>query len=439
MNLETLRQYLRHTSWPVIMAMVLLMAVGIVAIEVYEEAQDSAGMARKQGVFVIVGLVGFILATLVPYQKLGGYAYLLFAITLLFLLVIFFLPATRGAHRWIDLRIFKVQPSEVAKLTFIILLAWYLRYGDHYRTLSGLVPPFVLAFVPMGLILIEPDLGTSLLFLPTLYFMLFMAGARLRHLLGIMAVATVLVLLPVPRAITAEMRAAEAVDRESLCYVTVGSGPRRYVVAPALVAMMEAHQLRRVDGWLRQTDPEVAGDKGYQLRQSKTILANGSWAGGGGWNEANQFFRTLPDGHTDFIFAVIGGQWGLLGCLVVLLLYAAIILCGIEIAVITYDPFGRLLAVGVLGLLLSQLVINVSMTVGLMPITGMTLPLVSYGGSSLVVNCVALGILVNVGQRRPVLLSPKPFEHGDREGPDALFGPMSTGEPETKPRGWRGR
>ncbi len=123
----------------------------------------------------------------------------------------------------------------------------------------------------------------------------------------------------------------------------------------------------------------------------------------------------------------------------VLLFYAIIVVWGVETAIITADPFGRLLAIGVLVLLVGQVFINVGMAMGLMPITGMTLPLVSYGGSSLVVNCVALGILVNVGQRRPVLLSPKPFEHGDREGPDALFGPMSTGEPETKPRGWRGR
>lgn len=122
----------------------------------------------------------------------------------------------------------------------------------------------------------------------------------------------------------------------------------------------------------------------------------------------------LPFEHTDFIFSVIGGRWGFLGCLVVLGMYAVILVFGIEIATITYDPFGRLLAVGVLGLLLSQIFINVGMAMGLMPITGMTLPLVSYGGTSIVVNCAALGLLVNVGQRRPILLAPHPFEYGER-------------------------
>jgi len=107
-------------------------------------------------------------------------------------------------------------------------------------------------------------------------------------------------------------------------------------------------------------------------------------------------------------------------------MYGVIFLFGVEIAVITYDPFGRLLAVGVMALLFSQIVINVGMTMGLVPITGMTLPLVSYGGSSLVVNCAALGLLVNVGQRRPILLSQRPFEYGEkREKPPAPFGPLA--------------
>ncbi len=110
---------------------------------------------------------------------------------------------------------------------------------------------------------------------------------------------------------------------------------------------------------------------------------------------------------------MVGGQWGLLGCVGVFLLYGVIFLFGFEIALITYDPFARLLVVGVLALLFSQIVINVGMTMGLTPVTGMTLPLISYGGTSLVVNCAALGLLVNVGQHRPILLGKRPFEHED--------------------------
>jgi cell division protein FtsW (lipid II flippase) len=124
----------------------------------------------------------------------------------------------------------------------------------------------------------------------------------------------------------------------------------------------------------------------------------------------------LPDDHTDFIFSVVGGQWGFFGCASVLVLYGIIFLFGADVAVSTPDPFGRLLAVGVLALLAAQIFINIGMAMGLMPITGMTLPLVSYGGSSLLVNCVALGLLVNVGRHRPMTLAPRPFEFdGDGE------------------------
>ncbi|MCE5279476.1 MAG: FtsW/RodA/SpoVE family cell cycle protein [Planctomycetaceae bacterium] len=436
-----IRRYLRLNIWPIIVAMVALMAIGIVAISV----SDRTELAGKQAAFMVVGLVAFFVITLVPYPRFGKAAYALFGVTLPLLLMMlvprllktdalnWLIPSINGARRWINFGPIMFQPSELAKLSFILMLAWYLRYGDHYRTLSGLIPPFILALVPMFLILKEPDLGTSLLLLPTLYFMLFMAGARLRHLLGIIAVATVLMLLPRPVDVSG-LPAAEASDRQALSYANMKFQGRPYAVMPVMLSVMEPHQLRRIEGWLGQGDPDKAGDEGYQLRQSKMILSVGALFGGGGWNEINQFYRTLPERESDFIFAVIGGQWGIAGCLTVLLMYAVIFICGVEIAVGTHDPFGRLLAVGVAALMFSQVVVNIAVVIGLMPVTGMTLPLVSYGGTSLVINCSALGLLVNVAQRRPISLAPRPFEHGAKEGPEAPYGPMSTGEPERRSR-----
>jgi cell division protein FtsW (lipid II flippase) len=418
-----LRHYLRYTSWPILMAMVALMGVGIAAIHVSQSAAGSStAHVTKQTIYAGVGLAVFVAMTVVPFQRIGRAAYPLFGATLVVLAVLAaarithhdssLIPNRRGAYRWIDLGPVDLQPSELAKLTFIVLLAWYLRQGDRYRKLRGLLVPFALTLVPMGLVLIEPDLGTSLLFLPTLYFMLFMAGAKWRHLLGIVAIGTALVFLPVPQRVEEGWSRQERRDRRSLAYASFKLGEAEHLLAAAPLTMMEGHQFDRIDGWLRQGDPRVARDKGFQLHWSKMVLGGGKLTGRRDWPEADVYFRLLPDDHTDFIFSIIGGQWGLVGCLGVLGLYGVIFLFGIEIAVITHDPFGRLLAVGVLGLLLSQLVVNVGMTMGLMPITGMTLPLISYGGSSLVVNCAALGLLVNVGQRRPILLSRRPFEHG---------------------------
>lgn len=420
-----------RTTWPrltgvgITLAMLGLMVVGIAAIDASQRAEGTSGLAGKQLVFAVAALVAFAVCAIIPYQRFGRLAYPMFALSLLLLVAVFFTREVRGSHRWIDLGVIKVQPSELAKLSLIVLLAWYLRLGDHYRKLLGLLPPFVLTLVPMVLILREPDLGTALLFLPTLYVMLFLAGARLRHLLGIVLFGTVLVLAPVPQTVSPDMDGGELRDRRSLAYWSQTVGGREVLVSAAPLTKMEQHQLRRIVGWLRQSDPRIIQGHGYHLHHSKVVLGSGRVTGRGDWAEGETYFRMLPDDHTDFIFSVIGGQWGFLGCLGVLGLYAVILVFGVEIAATTYDPFGRLLAAGVLGLLVSQIVINVGMTMGLMPITGMTLPLVSYGGTSLVVNAAAMGLLVNVGQRRPILLSRRSFEH-DEDTSHVPYGPLET-------------
>jgi len=425
--LDLLRHYLRYTSWPIIVAMVGLIVMGVMSIDLSERAEQAPqGLAVRQTVWAGVAVAAFMLATFVPYQKFGRLAYLLFLLTLGLLVLVFFLKPIRGSHRWISLGGFQLQPSELGKISFIIVLAWYLRFGDHYRRLRGLILPATITFVPMVLILKEPDLGTALLFLPTLYFMLFMAGARLKHLLSIVGIATAVLFVPVPRAVNQNWTRQEIEDRKAISYFSYAVGGREYVVSAAPLAIMENHQVKRIDGWLRQDEPSIIRGKGYQLHQSKMVLGAGRWTGRSDWDDTDAYFRVLPDDHTDFIFAVVGGQWGLAGCALVLLLYGVVFLFGAEIAAITYDPFGRLLAVGVLALLFTQIVVNVGMALGLMPITGMTLPLVSYGGSSLVINCFAIGLLVNVGQRRPVVLGRRPFEYDQRkEKPPAPYGPLS--------------
>jgi len=444
-----LRLYIRHMSWPIVAAMLGLFAVGVAAISFSQQVTGLAGeSARAQLVYGAVAIIVFVMALTVPYRRLGQLAYPLFAITLILLVAVLFTAPVRSTTRWFNLGLFRIQPSEIAKLTYVLMLAWYLRYGDHYRRLRGLIVPFTLAFVPMGLILIQPDLGTSLLFLPTLYFMLFMAGAQLRHLLMILALGAAVIFVPVPREVDGRDFSA---NRDSFSVTDVGplrfygidsslpSNKRPevplayfrcqwregkiYDIQPFSIRAMRPHQSLRISGWLRQGDDRVVVREGFQLRWSLITLASGRWWGAG--SDGSQgvshddilpiALNQLPHDRTDFVFSLVGGKWGLAGCVAVLLMYVVIFVFGIEIATVTYDPFGRLLAIGVLGLMLSQILINVGMTMGLMPITGMTLPLVSYGGSSLVVNCAALGLLVNVGARRMILLSPHPFEHGRKK------------------------
>ena len=155
----------------------------------------------------------------------------------------------------------------------------------------------------------------------------------------------------------------------------------------------------------------------WNAQQSLLAVGSGGLWGKGFMKGTQHVLGFLPRNvaSSDFIFSVVGGRWGVLGGLGMLLLYTTIFLFGLEIATKTYDPFGRLLAVGVVGMMFSQLMINISMTIGLLPVTGMTLPLISYGGSSLLVNCAALGLLINISRRRPILIGPHPFEHERRE------------------------
>ena len=443
---ETLKRYLRYTSWPILLAMLGLIFLGIQAIRVSEHADGLEGYSSRQAIYAVVGLVAFFGMTLIPYHKFGQGAYLLYGLTIVLLVAVLRLPAVRQTHRWIDLGFFPVQVSEIAKISFILMLAWYLRNRENYRHVPGLIVPFILTLLPMGLVLIEPDLGTSLLFLPTLYFMLFMAGAKIRHLLIILGLGLTVVLVPWPRSVDP---AAFAKDKDhfvtsklgpvtlysvdpkvdasqrpdmpvAYCRYQWGSGAIRDL-QPLSLRVLHDHQRVRIEAWLRPDDPYMLKHGGFQVHQSKMILGAGSWTGRSGWNDGQAFFSLLPEDHTDFILAVVGGQWGLVGCVGMLLLYAVIFVMGVEIAVITDDAFGRLLAVGVLALLFTQLVVNAGMAMGLMPVTGMTLPFISYGGSSLIINCAALGMLVNVGQHRPIRMGPKPFEYNEpRERPSLM-------------------
>ncbi|MFW6065693.1 MAG: FtsW/RodA/SpoVE family cell cycle protein, partial [Planctomycetota bacterium] len=159
---EGLKRYFRYTSWPILLATVALMGISLAALRTAELADPGlAGITARQSAYAVAGIVIMIAVTIVPYRKLGRVAYAFFALTLVLLVVVLLLPPVSGARRWIDLKFLRVQPSELAKLALIVMLAWYLRQGDHYRRLRGLVVPFVLTFIPMGLIIVEPDLGTT--------------------------------------------------------------------------------------------------------------------------------------------------------------------------------------------------------------------------------------------------------------------------------------
>lgn len=395
-------------TWPgiaIFAASMCLCAVGLLCIIAVEGSAGAA--AQKQVVFVIVSLAAGVAVLTAGYQRLGRFAYALFGIGL-FLLVLMVLARVRGGlpmigpingtYRWISLPGFSVQPSEIMKVVFIIGLAWYLRHKEDVRRFKTLIGPFVLTVVPVMLVLLQPDLGTALLLMPVLFVMLFAAGARLRHfaVIGLLAVLCLPIFWAKMRPYQKERIAGLLLQYDSIKLQITDSPDRWKWLCPK-----GKSSVRR---WEREA--------GYQLTGSLGALGNGGWAGQGWRNGAYvRHAVLLPARENDFVFAIIGEQWGFVGCLGLLACYVVIVVAGLEIAARTDDPFGRLLAVGVVALLGTQTLINIGMTIGLTPITGMNLPFVSSGGSSLIANFALIALLINVSQDRPFLLARKPFEN----------------------------
>ncbi len=385
-------------GWSIILPVLILCLVGLSCIYATEAGLDpsAAGIPRgtvKQIVAIVMGVIAMMLICTTNYLHFGRLAYPLYwaMMCLLALLVVArfvplapLIPEIRGSCRWIVIAGLQFQPSEFTKVAFVLALARYLRYRKNFRTFRGLIEPFLLTLLPMFLILLEPDLGTVILLLPVLFAMLFVAGAKKKHL-------ALIVLLG------------------------LASGPMFYFF------VMEDYQKTRIQVLLRQSDddPRWLMNQGYQLEHSKTALGSGGIVG----ETFREGFlagpyvrhRFLPDRHNDFIFSIVGHQWGLAGCLLVIACYGCIVLVGVEIATQTADPFGRLLAVGMSVMIATQAAVNIAMTMGLMPITGLTLPFVSFGTNSLLAGFLATGVMINVYQRRPVILAKKPFEFGDED------------------------
>jgi rod shape determining protein RodA len=398
-----------------LIAMAGLIVIGVTAIYASGNPQSPAEPGvfaaswKKQAVFALIGLVAFALVNLTDYRRLGPVSYWIYGGVLLGLAVLLlgkvvnlrpFVPLINGACRWFRFgtteRYVQVQPSEFCKIAYILALAWYLRFRRNYQKFSGLIGPFALTLLAMVLILFEPDLGTVLLMMPILFSMLFVAGAKVKHLLLI-----VLMAVAVSPLLWHKM---DLYQRQRIsCVLLQNAGVRNKLKeSPHLAKLLTGRQHFDETQWLH--------GRGWQLQNSKSAIASGGLAGYGFGKGPYLKYDYLPARHNDFIFAIIAHQWGFWGALTVLALYVVIIGCGVEIAYLNTDAFARLISVGIISMFCVQVLVNVSMTLGLMPITGLTLPLVSYGGSSLVVSMIALGLLNNVGRHRPFSVAAKAFE-----------------------------
>ncbi len=380
------RQLAIATNWPVLVAATVLSTVGIISIWA-----DSAPDGPKQLLFFFIALGCMAAVQAVNYMNLGRWAWALYGLSLLLIIYTLvgayvslpFIHQINGAHCWISFPGFSFEPSELMKVSFVMLMARYLRFRSNYRSLPGLLPPFALALAPMLLILKQPDLGVAALFIPTLLVMLFVAGAKIRHLAAIVAMGIAVV-----------------------PFIWL-SGQEGVPIFSHLPSLVHSYQRGRVKD-LFHSDPKTLRAGGFQQERALEAAGSGGLTGKG--LGVIPIGKSVPEVHNDMIFAIIGEQFGLVGSIAVIAAYIVLFAAGIEIAAATREPFGRLLAVGIVSFLAAQAFLNLMVVLRLFPVTGVTLPFVSYGGSSLVASYIAAGLLLNIGQTRQLVIARDSFE-----------------------------
>ncbi|MFM8783935.1 MAG: FtsW/RodA/SpoVE family cell cycle protein [Phycisphaerales bacterium] len=355
-------------AWLPVAAALGLSLLGIAAIGTTE-----AGLARRQLGYLIVGMVMATAVGAQHWKDLRRWAWVLLAsnaAALLFVLLPWVPESVvrprNGARRWINVGSVDMQPSELVKLTWVLAMAAWMQAAPSVRRLSGVAAAIAVTLVPVGLIAMQPDLDSALLFLPCLGVMLVAAGARIKHLAIIAALGLAL--------------------------------------APLSYPFLKPHQRDRIQAMVAQVtgDTRVNDGIGFQGSRAITLAASGGVAGLGR-EEASTLirFNRLPEEHNDMIFVVIACRWGLLGGLAVWVLGAAYAFGAYMVASRAGTAFGRLAAVGIGSMVFLQLSVNTAMTIGLLPVSGMTLPFVSYGGSSLVCLWMTTAVLFSIASRRP--------------------------------------
>lgn len=395
----------RRAPWGLLASAGLLLVLGWLAIARSEQLVDGSGrLLRQQIVWSVLGAGALFGIARVDYRALGRNSAIGLAIVIFALVAVYALPTVNGAHRWIRLGGIGIQPSEFAKLIFIVALAQYLSRPDAAAGfVTAVVVPIAMCAALMLLILKEPDLGTSLTFLPVMFAMLWTAGVRQRDLIRLTVAGTMLL--------------------------------------PLLWSQMSHEQRSRVSALWEQNGPhEAATADGFHLDQAKRMLSvGGAWGSFFGDEptiahpeldratesinsptllcsiandnaESNETATIpvaarlrLPEPHTDSIFCIVGERFGLVGIGAMLSLYFVLIASCLHTAARTEEPVGRSIVVGVAALFAAEVLINTGMLVGLLPITGLSLPLISYGGSDLLVHVMALGLVISVALQRGIV------------------------------------
>jgi cell division protein FtsW len=347
----------------VVLALLVLGLIIVTSASAPESLSDTGGASVfhygfRQLVFACLGLILMLVMMRFPYQYLKRFTIPVAVSSIVFLIIVLVFEAKKGSHRWINFGFFNFQASDYAKLAVIMFMAHYLteiKKGVHNFIIGVLIPLACVSVICL-LIMMEPDLGTTIVIFATFMMMLFAGGARVRHLTFL-----------------------------SLIGLSAGT----------VMAMSADYRFKRLVAFLNPwKDPQ--GD-GWQIIQSLYALGSGG-PFGAGLGMGRQKFHYLPEAHTDYIFSILGEELGLLGTATVLALFFFLAWRGYKIAISCQDNYGRMLATGITSYLVFQALLNIGVVTSSIPVTGITLPFLSYGGSSLIVSLFSIGILLNISK-----------------------------------------
>ncbi|HOT43901.1 MAG TPA: rod shape-determining protein RodA [Spirochaetota bacterium] len=432
------KEGLSKIDYALVIAVVLTVFIGILMI--YSAGFDpidkvNNGLYRKQLLWFIFGFILMIGLAIVNYQSLGEFSLHIYVILIILLIIttIFGTPV-RNTRAWLNFGVFSIQPSEFMKLGLVIILAKYLEIRERDITrLRELVVPALLTFIPMLIILKQPDFGTAIIFIPILLTMLFVGGADISHLLSIVLIATIAMVVPMVLTYR-EWIGAEGSNFlldffQDVNLLLVVSGVlllvtlvtfvlhffsvkkflRKIYIPGAVISLglmtsvviqklFKVYQKRRILVFLNpDLDPQGSG---YNIIQSKIAIGSGGFFGKGFLKGSQSQLGFLPEKSSDFIFSVVAEEWGFFGALVLLALFGFIIFRCVQTAFESKDKFGALLASGIGTILFFHILINIGMAVGIMPVTGLPLCFVSYGGSNLMMSMICIGIMLNIRARK---------------------------------------
>lgn len=375
------RRLLKNLDPYLILTVLALSVFGLVVIASATQARwgnwESLVSVKKQLAWISVSLLVLIAVVAFDYNLLRRYSNIFYGCILLTLVWVRFLgEEVLGAQRWIDLGPIQLQPSEFAKVLLILTLADHLaRREQQMDSWHDLVPPFLHAGIPVFLVLIQPDLGTSMVFIAILFGMLYVAGTPGKRLLGLGA---------------GGLTAAVAAVVLHLRY--------------GLPIPLKDYQLTRLIVFIDPTNPKYILREGYHIYQSRIAIGSGQLWGQGLFSGRQTQLKFLPMQHTDFIFTVVGEELGFIGALALLATFFFLLWRITRAILEAKDLYGALLVTGVLSMIAFQVLVNIGMAVGIMPVTGLPLPFLSYGGSSLLTQIIGVGLVLNVYMRRHKIL-----------------------------------